>query len=109
MTSAPAVIGPPSSTAASTVRAHGQPEPGLHLGGAGGVEDDVVDAPVAGDAGQTALGDDDDQRDRDARGADDPAQRLGHRELAAGVDDDDVGLGGVDQGGGLRGQDANMV
>ena len=30
-------------------------------------------------------------------------------EVAAGVDEDDVGLGGVDQGGGLGRQDANMV
>ena len=84
MTSAPAVIGPPSSTAASHGAPHGQPQPGLDLGRPGGVEDDVVDAPVAGDAGQAALGDDDDQRDRDARGADDPAQRLGHRPARGG-------------------------
>ena len=69
MTSAPAVIGAALLDRGLGGAAHGEPQPRLDLGRAGGVEDDVVDAPVARDAGQSALGDDHEQRDRDARGA----------------------------------------
>jgi hypothetical protein len=101
MTRAPAVLlGAP---------ARRQPQPGLDLRRARGVEEHVVDPPLAREAREPTLGDDGDERRRDARGADDPAQRLGHGELAPGVDEDGVGRRCVHQGGRLGGKDANMV
>src|SRR4051812_21689134 len=39
----------------------GQPDPGLHFGGAGGIEDDVVNSPRRGYRGHAAFGQDQDQ------------------------------------------------
>ena len=44
-----------------------EPQPGLDLGRAGRVEQDVVHAPVGGDGGEAALGDDEHQRARRCR------------------------------------------
>ena len=86
-----------------------EPDPGLELGGAAGVEDDVVHAPVVGDDGEAALGDDEQDRDVGAGGADQPAQVAGCGEVLAAVDEDEVGLGGVEQRAALGGQDLHGV
>ncbi|CAM5643041.1 hypothetical protein SVIOM74S_04006 [Streptomyces violarus] len=89
--------------------AHGQPQPGLDLGGAGGVEQDVVDAPVGGDGGEAALRDDEDERAAGAGRAEQLTQAADLRQVAAAVDEDDVGAGGVDEGGALRGGHPHVV
>ena len=88
----------------------GEPQPGLDLGGTGGLEQHLVDAPLGRDAGQAALGED--RRcsgDRHARGAQHAAQRAGHGEVATGVEQDRVTRRGVDQRGRLGGDDAHVV
>jgi hypothetical protein len=89
--------------------ADGEPEAGLHLGGAGGVEEDVVDAPVGGHGGQAALGDDQDQRAAGPGGAQELAEAADLREVAAAVDEDHVGAGHVHQRRPLGGRDAHVV
>ena len=59
--------------------ADGEPDPGLELGRAAGVEHDVVHAPVVGDDGEAALGDDEQDGHVGAGGADQPAQVAGVR------------------------------
>jgi hypothetical protein len=87
----------------------GQPQPGLDLGRTRGDDEDVVHAPLGGDRRQAALGQHQQQGSGHAGGAQQPAQRSGRRELAASVDEDDVGRRGLDQGGGLGGQHAHLV
>ena len=83
--------------------------PGLELGRAGGVEQDVVHAPVGGDDGQAALGDDEQHRHVGAGGADQPAQVAGVGEVLAAVDEQQVGVGGLEQRAALGGQDLDLV
>ena len=86
-----------------------QPQPGLDLGRAGGVEQDVVDAPLGGDGGEAALGHDEEHRAVDPGGAEQPAQRPDVREVAAAVDEHGVGGRRVDEGGALRRGDLDLV
>jgi len=86
-----------------------QPQPRLHLGRAGGVEQHVVDAPLRGEGGEPTLGEHGQQGTRQAGRAQHAAQRLGVQDLAAGIDEDDVGGRGVDQGGWFGGQDPHVV
>ena len=88
---------------------HDQPQPGLDLGGAGVLEEDVLDRPLGVDRGQAALGEDRDDRRGGAGGADDAAQRAGLDERGARVDEDDVDGGGVDDRRCLGGQRAHLV
>src|SRR5690606_27143398 len=82
--------------------AHGEPQPRLDLGRARGVQQDVVDAPVGGDGGQAALGDHQYQGAAGPGRAQQLAQAADLRQVAPAVDEDDVGAGGVHQGGALR-------
>ncbi len=86
-----------------------QLDPGLELGRAAGVQDDVVHAPVVGDDGEAALGDDQQHRHVGAGGADQPAQVAGVGEVLAAVDEDQVGVGGLEQRAALGGQDLDLV
>ena len=85
------------------------PDAGVDLGRPGGLEDDVVHAPVGGDDRQAALGDDQEHRLVGPGGADQPAQvaRLG--QLAAAVDHQQVVVGRLEQGASLGGQDLDLV
>ena len=84
-------------------------DPGVELGRAAGVEDDVVHAPVVGDDGEAALGDDEQDRGVGAGGADQPAQVAGRGEVLAPVDEDEVGLGRVEQRAALGRDDLHGV
>ena len=66
------------------------PDAGVDLGRAGGLQDHVVHAPVGGDDGEAALGDDQQHRLVGAGRADQAAQVAGVRQLAAAVDQDQV-------------------
>ena len=72
-------------------------DPGLELGRAAGVQHDVVHAPVVGDDGEPALGDHEQHRDVGAGGADQAAQVARVGELLAAVDEQQVGLGRLEQ------------
>ena len=87
----------------------GEPDPGVDLGRAGRRQDDVVDAPVGGDGGQAALGDDQDDRNLDAGVLDQPAQPADGREVVAPVDEQDVALGSLEQHGHLGRQHPHPV
>ena len=89
--------------------ADGQLDPGLELGRAAGVQHDVVHAPVVGDDGEAALGDDQQHGYVGAGGADQPAQVAGVGEVLAAVDEDQVGVGRLEQGAALGGQDLDLV
>ena len=84
-------------------RAGGQPtlgetQPRLDLGRAGRVEQDVVDAPLGGDGGEAALGDDEEERAVHAGRADQPAQAADVRQVATAVHEHGVDRRRVDQG-----------
>ena len=87
----------------------GEPDPGIDLGRSGRGQDDVVDAPVGGDRGQAALGDDEDDRHLDPGVLDQPAQPAHRREVVAPVDEQDVALGSLEQHGHLGRQDPHPV
>ena len=89
--------------------ADGELDAGLELGGAAGVQHDVVHAPVVGDDGQAALGGDEEDGDLGAGGADQPAQVTGVGEVLATVDEEEVGLGRLEEGASLGGQDLDVV
>ena len=86
-----------------------QPDPGLELGGAAGVQHHVVHAPVGGDDGQAALGDDQQHGLVGAGGADQAAQVAGVGEVLAAVDEEQVDLGRLEQRAALGGQDLDLV
>ena len=109
MTTSPARIGPLSSSSPGVRAGDREPQPGVDLGGSGAVEDDVVDAPLAGQPGQAALGEDGDQRAGQPGRPQHAAQGLGLRQLGAGVDEDDLASGCVDQRRGLGRQDPHLV
>ena len=68
-----------------------EPDARVDLGGTGGREDDVVDAPVGRDRGQAALGEHEHEGHVDAGRVEDLAQRLRAGEVLAGVDEDQIG------------------
>lgn len=78
--------------------AHGEPQPGLDLGRTCRVEQYVVDAPVRGDSREPALGDHEDQGTAGAGGPQQLTQGSHLRQLAAAVDEDHIGAGGVHKG-----------
>jgi len=63
---------------------------GVDLRRAGGVQNHVVDAPIRGNGRQTTFGDHQKQRNRDSRGAQNLAQRLGGGQILPRVHHDDV-------------------
>ena len=69
--------GPPSSH---------ETEARLHLGRPGGVEHDVVEAPLTGDRGQSTLGGDGHQPALETAAAQQPTHRTGLDEVTPGVD-----------------------
>ena len=69
------------------------------------MQHDVVHAPVVGDDGEAALGDDEQDRDVGAGGADQAAQVARGGEVLAAVDEQQVGVGGLEQRAALGGQD----
>jgi hypothetical protein len=89
--------------------AAGQPQPGVDLRRTGAVEQHVVDAPLAGQRRQAALGEDREQRRLQAGRAQQAAQRAGLREVAAGVDQHRVGGRRVDQDADVGGGHAHLV
>ena len=89
--------------------ADGELDPGLELGGSAGVEHDVVHAPVVGDDREATLGHDQQDRDVGAGGADQPAQVAGVGEFLAPVDQQQIGVGCIEQRGALRRQDLDCV
>ena len=89
--------------------ADGQPQPGLHLGRAGGVQNHIVGAPFGGHRGQSALGDHGQQRGVQARRAQQQAQAPGLGQVTPGVDQDGVRGRGVRQRGDLRGRNTYRV
>ena len=74
-----------------------QPQPGVQLGRAGGVEHDVVDHPLGRQRDQPALGEHGDHRHGDAHGREHSGERAGAGQLAPGVDQDDVAQAAVDE------------
>ena len=81
--------------------ADGDPDAGVDLGRPGGLEDDVVHAPVGRDHREAALGDDEQHRLVGAGGADQPAQVTRVGQLAAAVDHQQVVVGRLEQGASL--------
>src|SRR6266545_371388 len=77
----------------------GEPEPGVELGGACGVEDDVVDGPLGRQSDQPTLGEDGDDRLPGADGAEDARQRAGAGQVAPRVDQHQVAAGPADERG----------
>ena len=98
-----------ASSCSGTARATHEPDPGLHLGGAGGVQHDVVDGPGRGDGGHAAFGEDQHQRRAQAGGLQQLGQGAGADQVLAGVQEDDVAGVGLQQGGGLGGEDMHPV
>ena len=74
----------------------------IHLSGTGRVEQYIVDAPVVGNRRESALGENGKQRHVDAGGVQNRAQRPGGEQVGAGVDEDDLAAGSVDQTGWFR-------
>ena len=89
--------------------AEGQPDPGLELGRAAGVQEHVVHAPVLGDDREAALGHDQQDGHVGAGGADQPAQVTRVRELLAPVDQEQVVVGRLEQGAALGREDLHLV
>ena len=83
--------------------------PHVDLGGPRGGEQEVVESPVRRQRRQPAFADDDDQRGLLAGRLDQPAKRAGPDEVPPGVQQDDVGGGGVQQGRGLSRGDFDLV
>jgi len=78
-----------------------QPEPGVHLGGAGGGQQDVVSAPLGTHRDQAAFTDYGDDRGGAfvlAGAFEQAAQAFRGREIGARVQEDDVAMTGVQQG-----------
>ena len=89
-----------------------EPQPGIHLGRAGVVQQHLVQTPVEGDDGDPALGDHADQRDAQVGRRQQPGERAGRCEVATAVDEDGgqaVGALSGEQGRGIGGTDAYPV
>ena len=86
-----------------------EPDPRLELGRSAGVEHHVVHAPVVGDHREAALGDDEEDGAVGAGGAQQPAQVARVGQLLAPVDEDHVGVGSLEEGAALGGQDLDLV
>jgi hypothetical protein len=84
-------------------------QPGVDLAGAGGVQDHVVRAPVGGDGGPAALGDDRQHRHGHLRAVQQPEQPPDLNQVSAGVDQDRVGAGAAVRGGRRRGRGLDVV
>ena len=109
MTSSPARIGPLSSSSPVSVRVIASRSRASTSAGPALSRMTSSTPHSAGQPGQAALGEDGDQRAGQPGRAQHPAQGLGLRQLAAGVDEDDLAGGGVDQRGGLGRQDPHLV
>ena len=72
----------------------GHAQPGLHLGGAGGGEEEIGDAPLRRGGRQPTLAEHDDDGGGDACGTERLGDARGQGEIEAGVDDDDIGCEG---------------
>ena len=70
--------------------ADGQPQPGLHLGRPGGVQNHIIRAPFGGHRGQPALGDHGQERGVQGRRAQQQAQAPGLGQVPPGVHQDGV-------------------
>ena len=66
-------------------------------------------APLGRETSEAALGEDGQQGSADPGRAQHPAQGAGARQLPSRIDEDDVAVGRVDEGGRLGGQDAHRV
>ena len=77
--------------------------------GPGGVQHHVVHAPVVGDDGEAALGHHEQHRDVGAGRADQPAQVAGVGQLEPAVDEQQVGVRGLEQGAALGREDPDLV
>src|SRR3712207_1850914 len=84
-------------------------QPGVDLGRAGGVEQDVVDAPVGGERDEAALGEDRHERGGHAGGGEQAAEGARLDEVVPGVDEHDVTGVAVQQAGELGGDHAHLV
>ena len=71
----------------------GQPQPSLHLGGRRGGQHHVRDPPFGGDHGESAVGQDQDDRYGQPRGVHHQAHGFGGSQVVAGVDEQDGVLG----------------
>src|SRR5699024_1238663 len=95
-----AVTGAEATARAGTARLGGEvtvtghAQPGLHLGGAGGGEEEIGDAPLRRGGRQPSLAEYDDDGSGDACGAQRLGDARGQGEIEAGVDDDDIGCEG---------------
>ena len=69
----------------------------IGLCGPGILENDIVDSPVGVDCSEPALGEDNDERNCDARCRQNLAQRLSAREICTRIDKDEVASGRVDE------------
>jgi hypothetical protein len=67
-----------------------EPDSEVDLGRSGGGQQDVVEAPVAGEGGETAFAGHDQQRRLLASGIDRPAQGPGFHQVATGIEQEDV-------------------
>jgi hypothetical protein len=75
-----------------------EPDARIHLRGAGRLEHDIRDTPVAVDRREPALGDDQKKRNGHAGGDQNLAERLRSGEIASRVDEDQIARGRIDQG-----------
>jgi hypothetical protein len=89
--------------------ADGQPDPGLHLGRPGCVQDHVIDAPLGVDRGEPAFGHDREKRAVQARRLQQPADALRVRKLPPGVHQHRIGGWGLHQGRRVRWQHSDWV
>ena len=81
--------------------AQGQPQPGFHLGRSRRVQDHIIGAPVGAHRREPAFGHDDEQWAVQAGGQQQLADAFTMSQVAAGVDQDHLARGSVDQGRGL--------
>src|SRR5450830_1514272 len=88
---------------------HRQADPSLDLRWSSGVEQDVVRAPLARDDDQPTLGEHQDERDVETRGAQQSTGCARHRQVTARVEQDEVRVGCVHQRGGFHGKHADAV
>ncbi|MDQ1549718.1 MAG: hypothetical protein QOD27_1376 [Microbacteriaceae bacterium] len=80
-----------------------QPDAGIHFSRPRRFEDDIVDSPVGVDRRETALGEDQHQRNSDTGGVQDLAQRLGAGQVLSRIHENQVATGRADERRGLRG------
>ena len=87
----------------------GNTNAGFDFGWASGIDQDIVDAPIGGQASQATLSSDDKNRRTHSGSAQEPAQTLGGRKFVARVNQDHIGVRSIHQGRRLCSQYLDLV